>query len=88
MHLLFRTAIMFMACGCISLPSQQQSTKIKPTAHVRKLLHGFGINVDTRLTSGDDAALGALALERLDCQLGAVCLLVVPDRLAHLRHAC
>jgi hypothetical protein len=83
MFLLFRMAAILMY-GCVLSPVQPPPAD-KPMEHVHKVLHGFGVNVDSRLTSGDEAGLGTLALERLDCQLSTVTLLVPADRLTRLR---
>lgn len=85
MLILPRVAVMLFLLGRVSAPVHHQPATDKPTAHVHRVLHGFGVNVDTRLTSGDDAALGTLALERLDGQLSTICLLVPTNRLLHLR---
>jgi hypothetical protein len=83
MLLLFRIAAFFFMGGAIVTPIPQESNK--PTAHIRKVLHGFGVMVDTRLITGDNADDGTLALERLDCQLGTVAMLAPVDRLLRLR---
>ncbi len=85
MRLLFRMAAYLLAFCSITSAAQQPAPAAKPTAHVHRVLHGFGVNVDTRLTSGDQTDLGTLALDRLDSQLSTVVLLVPADRLVHLR---
>jgi len=74
-----------MMGSTISSPLLEQTSTDKPTAHVHRVLHGFGVNVDTRLTIGDDADIGDQALERLSCQLHTIAMLVPVDRLARLR---
>ncbi|QEL15941.1 zinc-dependent peptidase [Limnoglobus roseus] len=57
----------------------------KPTAHTKREVAGWTVQVDDRLLSGPDADLGTRALKLMEGQLEIVALVVPEDRLKKLR---